>query len=266
MILLSRVIKSPFARTVSNHAKTIEIKQVIHHKESYSNEIEEQQNNIVETVDTEAMIQEAKLEAEAIVQRALDEANAIREQISQEKLNAEEEMQLLKEQAKQEGYQEGFHQGETNALTQYEAIIEEAKSIVELAKQDYLTTIEKAEPVIIDLAMAVCQKIIGNVIDENDEAWNIVVKKVIEEVREHDDVKLYVHPNYYERTLAQKDELLSILNQSQELYIYPSATQDEHTCIIETPFGRIDATISSQLEEVKQQLHEKLREELNESS
>lgn len=266
MILLSRIIKSPFAITAKEEAKTIAIKQIIQQPEPIVEDVIEEEVKEEPKVDIEAIINEARQEADMIIQKALDEASQIREQISQEKMQAEEEMALLKEQAKHEGYQEGFHQGEMAALAQYEAIINEAKGIVDLAKKDYIATIEKSEPVIIDLAMAVSEKIVNDAVSRDDEAWNTVVKKVIEEVREHDEVKLYVHPNHYERTLAQKEELLSILSQSQELYIYPNAAQGEHTCIVETPYGRIDATVSSQLEEVKQQLHEKLREGLNERS
>lgn len=261
MILLSKVIKSPFAITTKEQVKTIEIKPIF--QQDFHSDIfpeSENESEIEEKIDIESIVAEAKQEAERIVQQALDEAAAIRQEIEQKKTEALDEIVLLKEQAKQEGYEEGFHQGKLEAFAQYESIIDEAQKIVDLSKQDYLNTIEKSEPVIIDLAMAVSKKIIGDTINENADAWNIVLKKVIEEVREHEEVKIYVHPNWYERTLAQKEELQNLLHQSQELYIYPSASQDEHICIVETPLGRLDASIDSQLEEVKIQLHEKLRE------
>lgn len=265
MILLSKLIKSPYARTLHGKAKTIAIRQIVQQPEPLENDLSQEKDLPKVNIDLEKMIQEAKKEAEMIVRQALNEANAIRNQIMQEKEQAEEEIALLKEQAKQEGYHEGFHQGELQAKEQYESLIKEAQAIIELAKSDYLAMIEKSEPVIIDLAMAVTTKIIGDCIDKNDEAWNNIVKKVITEVREHEEIKLYVHPNFYEQTLRQKEELQNLLVQGQELYIFPSVAVDEHTCIVETPYGRIDATLSSQLEEIKAKLHEKLREGLNES-
>jgi flagellar assembly protein FliH len=269
---LSKVIKSSFANAEEG-AKTIAIRQVNHTIPFDSFELDVLNEDIIEGSDTNeiqnevnAILQQAKEEAEQIVGQAVQEANLIKEQIEIDREQAFEEINHLREQAIQEGHAEGFHKGETDALNQYEGIIEEAQEVVHTSKRDYLEAIEKAEPIIIDLAIGISRKIIGQTIEENNEAWISLTKKAIEEVREYEEVKMYVHPNWYERTLYQKEELLSILSRSQELYIYPDSKISEFSCLIETPFGRVDASIDSQLEQVKIQLHEKLKEGSNERS
>lgn len=80
-------------------------------------------------------------------------------------------------------------------------------------------------------------------------------------MREQSEVKVYVHPFYYEMLVQQKDELRAVFNQPTDIFIYPDEQLTENGCVIETPFGRIDASVDTQLQQIKQQLLERLEEE-----
>ena len=61
--------------------------------------------------------------------------------------------------------------------------------------------------------------------------------------------------------LSKKEELLSIFPQDTNLVIYPDSDLSEDSCLIESPSGRIDARIDTQLTEIKMNLIEFLEGE-----
>lgn len=272
MILLSRVIKSPFALSKAEDKKMIGIKNIFSPLES--SELNNKENETSTSIrydeaaiaEAENLLASAKQDAEEIRKQALDEAELIRNQILNEKKKVEEETEYAKEQARKSGYDEGFQQGLKEGKQTYDISILEAQRIVDMAKKDYVETIERAEPIIVELAIAISEKIIGEALKENKECWGTLLEQVMMEVREQDVIKIYVHPIWYERTLQQKEEIENLLSHGQELYIYPDSKLQETACIVETPFGQIDASIDSQLSEMKVQLLEKLKEKANERS
>ncbi|WP_157800861.1 flagellar assembly protein FliH [Bacillus solitudinis] len=206
-------------------------------------------------------LEDAKQQAKQIIAEAQEEAEIIKGQMDEKQNQLEQDIEIAINNSQQQGFNEGFEQGKQSGFEEYSNLITEAKTIVQRAEEDYLQVIEQAEPVILDLASTLCYRIIGKGLELDEELWNSMLHQVMLEVREHENVKIYVHPLWYERTLLQKDELQRMLSHTEKLYIYPDAGLEEQGCLIETKFGRIDATIDSQLRQLKTQLFEKLREE-----
>ena len=96
-----------------------------------------------------------------------------------------------------------------------------AQGIVDLSKQDYAKTIESAEPVILELAIKVAERIIGSKLNENNETFLSIVKRTIKEARDNREVQLHVHPAQYPFILSQKEELAAIFPKNTDFYIYP---------------------------------------------
>lgn len=272
MILLSKVIKSSFAKAVPDEIKTISIKRFYDDKNvdangTYSDEIEDERSLPASYEEKAAtIISSAEKEAAAMIERARLEADQVLKTAEAEKQKVEQELLGIKEEAKLIGQQEGFQQGIQEGKIEYESFIAQAKDIVSKAQMDYRETIDKAEPVILDLAIAISEKIIGTALEKEHDLWSSLIKQVIQEVKEHEEIKIYVHPLWYEKTIQQKEELRALLSYNQELLIYPDTQLSENGCILETPFGRIDASVDSQLLEIKKQLLEKLKEEGDERS
>ena len=77
-------------------------------------------------------------------------------------------------------------------------------------------------------------------------------------MRNFSETQIHVHPNQYEFLLSKKEEILSIFTQDTNLVIYPDSDLSEGSCLIESPTGRIDAGIDTQLTEIKNALIESL--------
>ncbi|MFC7372171.1 flagellar assembly protein FliH [Fictibacillus iocasae] len=224
--------------------------------------------SLPEEITPEQLLQLTRLEAEKLIQAAEDEANELRQQMMEEyeshqiKLEQMEQDLLNKrnadsEAAKAAGYEKGFKEGSAAGASQWDLKLKEAEKIILLSREAYNSHIESSERVIVEMASAVARKITGSALKE-ESVWVDYVKQLIKEVRETGEIKLYVHPDWYEKTIVYRDELKNILLGTTALYIYPDASLKEYGCVIESQFGKMDATLDSQLSEIKTALLDRL--------
>ena len=257
MILLSRIIKSYQAKEQTEKEISIKIRPF----PTIELNQEEQALEMDHTPIYEQM-EQAKLEAETIVNKAREQAQTILGEMQQAKNQWElDERPMYIEQAQKEGYQQGMEDGIQKGYSEMADILSHAKEIVALSKQDYEKQIESAEPVILELAIKVAEKIIGLELKETNDTFLSIVKRTIKQARDNREVQLHIHPIQYPFILSQKEELEAIFPKNTDFYIYPDEDLSENSCIIESENGRIDASIDSQLQEMKAKLIEFLEGE-----
>ncbi|KMK77217.1 flagellar assembly protein FliH [Alkalihalobacillus pseudalcaliphilus] len=209
---------------------------------------------------------DAKKQAEDILNQAQREAKDLEAKLEQKRTEHLQELEQLKEEAIQSGYKHGFSQGKEEAYQQYVQLISEANGMIDLAKIDYDHMLEEAQPQIIDIAYRLTEKVLGERLTDSEVYWFKMLKQVMTELREHEEVKIYVHPNWYEQTLKQKEELNQLLTRTEKLYIYSDVSLPELGCVVETRLGKLEATLDKQLKELKKQLLELLEELQNDST
>ena len=268
MILLSKVIKSQFTRKESAQKRVISLKplslQTDTHLEPIDEKNEEEHSIDLKEIEFKAneILENANQQAEAIKKEAENFYQDVLQQIDQEKQSWNEEKQYLIRQAEKEGFEKGFYEGKQQGFHEYKQLIEDAKKIIDLSQSDYQKHIENAEFTILQLGVKTAEKILAMTLDQDHEYFMNIVQKVIREVRDHSDIKLHVHPKYFELVIARKDELQALFhNPTSELYIFPDDEIEPDSCIVESSFGRIDASIDSQLIEIKKKLLELLEED-----
>ncbi len=205
----------------------------------------------------EELIEEAKQQAFKIIQDAKLEAEQILFEANHAKESWENvEKPHLIENARNEGFLLGTEEGRKQGCLQMRHSIDLAKEVVDTAKSDYQSHIESSEETILHLGLKVAEKIINKRLEASEEDFYSIVRKAMKEAREYQDIQLHVHPIHYGYLMAQKDELLSLFPKETDFYIYPDDELAESTCIIESSNGRIDASVDSQLDEVRKKLFE----------
>lgn len=225
--------------------------------------------------DDEAKIQRLKKEAADLLEEAESEAARIKAeaemflQEQQERLRAEDQEWRLKmeqelEMAKQEGYETGFQSGVNQGLEDWKKQLDEVKHFIEKTKHDYYQVLSEAEPQMILLAMKAADKIIGQKLEETPETWISIVKQLVKEAREFEEVKLYVPVDWFDLTVQHREELKNMLQSTASLFIYPDESLKENGAVIEFPFGKIDATLDVQLKEIRDKLLEQIEVTENE--
>ena len=256
MISLSRVIKSQWAETKDSEKRVIAIKI-----------FEEQKNEEFEpitdipNIDTQAIVKEAQLQAEEIIHEAKQQVELIEQQLNEQRLAFELEKEESLAQAQEEGYSVGLEKGQAVGYDEYREMIQSARKVVELAKLDYRMHVESAESEILAIGLKVASRILGKKLEGNEEEFLAIVKRALKEARDNQEVQLHIHPNYYEFLLANKEELLMLFPKEVNFYIYPNDEISETSCLIESAHGRIDASVDSQLGEIKRKLFELLEGE-----
>jgi len=255
MILLSRLIKSQWSNSAQFEKKIISIKRMDTPEKGVNTQILEESKTPLE------LIEEAKSEAIQIREQAKFERDTLYEEIQQERESWVQEKILLTTAAGEEGYKVGREEGQQQGYSEYQDKLKEAQQIVKAAKTDYTTYLETSEKTILDLATKIAKKVIGTKIEENGCSFLSLVKKALKEVKEYQEVQLHVHPVHYEELLLKKEELLSVFSNEANLFIYPDDELSEDSCLIESTSGRIDASVDTQLSEIKHKLSELLESE-----
>ncbi|MEH7385729.1 flagellar assembly protein FliH [Bacillus sp. JJ1521] len=253
---MSNVIKSSSAQSNDIPKRVIELK-VLQTQEINQAEPEQQNLQFV----SQKMLDEAKDQADKIVKDAIAYSNSIRQQTLVEKREWEEEKQELYQKTSEEGYQAGMTEGRKQGYQEYSDLLNEARQVIDISKQDYDQYLDSSEEVILKLAMTVAEKIIGIHLLEKPEDFTNLVKKALKEVKEHSDITITVNPRFYQFVIEQKEELSAILGRETDLFVYPNEELEEADCVIESSFGKINASVDTQLSEIKEKLLSLLLEE-----
>ena len=249
MTSLSRIIKSRWTAGPAGNEKVIEVQPFpAPYEEEISEEVQQPDPR------AEAALRQAEDRAAALLAKAKQEAGAIRERIADERARWEHDRENYAEQARQEGYKDGFQHGSEEARRQYSTLIDEARNVVEETKKAYIRHLEESELVILQLGIKTAERIIGEELQEEPSKFFSLVKRALKEAREYKEVQIHVHPSQYGLLNEGKQDLLTVFPADTELYIYPNEDIGELSCLIESENGRIDASVDSQLVEIKTKL------------
>ena len=221
---MSRIIKHETSVIPEQGRQTIPLQQVEFKKEHHEEEL------FNETEASQLILSDAEDQASRILEQANSELEKTMAEINQRRADFEAERMQLIEEAKQTGYQEGFQKGEADANLQYQAMLDQANDIVNLAKQDYEEKIESSAEEIVELAFELAKRVWYAAEDTKDQ-FLAIVKQVISEVKEYDDISIYVDPEHYEHVMQYKDELIRIL---QRIHILPFTRMKKHQKVLVT--------------------------------
>ena len=196
-----------------------------------------------------ANVTSLKQEKENMLQSAKEEIKLEKEQWDQEK-------QLLVKQGYQEGYELGVAEGKMAAEKQYEQLIQEMNELEKTAIEDYHKKLEQSDHHIVDLSVNMAEKIIKEELATDPNLFLNIVIAAITEIKDQSQISIYVHPNNYQSLVKQKGELINTLDGDTKLSIFINKKMTENECLIEHPFGQIDASIDTQLQQIREILHQ----------
>lgn len=241
-----------------NQAKVIQIKPL--------NIIKKEETNIEHSTDRlmniqmKNELQHTREEILSLKKRKETLLQEMNEEITQQRKNWENEKKDLIKQAHDEGYQNGFKLGEQESINQYTELINNANRMIDQATMDYHMTLEQSEEMIVTLAIHIAEKIIQQKITENPEIFLPIVSTAIKELKDQTKVSIYLHPVNYEFVLQQKQELVDLLDGDAKLSLYIDQDLKENDCMIEHPLGQIDASVDTQLHQIRNALQELVME------
>ncbi|OZU90321.1 flagellar assembly protein FliH [Virgibacillus indicus] len=232
------------------HSQVIKIKPITSQRKKSAPEENSKKQDI------QKELQKASEEFQILTKQKERLINETKAAINQEKVNWEKEKNIYIDEARDEGYHAGFAQGKEEALKQYKQLLEKANSIADAATKDYHSTVEGSENSILTLSIQAAEKILKQKIVKDPATFLPVIKAAIKELKDHSTISIYLHPDNYEFVLQQKDELITILQDDTKLSLYVNNELAENSCLIQHPFGQIDAGIDTQLKQLHKVLYE----------
>ncbi len=204
-----------------------------------------------------AMFSYARVQAEEIVAQAKRQGEELLEEYRQQ---AQQQAQQILEDAKQDGYRQGYADGLVKAQAESRAQMEQlqqqqmdqVKAYLDQATQAKDEMLEKVQDELCDLSIAVASKVIHISLKSSREVILRMVQMATERLKRREWVRIYIG-GCDSRELAQiaPELTASLAGLSDHIKLIPMADDESGTCIIEMPDQIIDASASTQLDNLK---------------
>lgn len=238
---MSRVVKAfnvNLGETVKIEPKTLERYS---QDDSISNSVD---LGYLQELEGERALEYANTKAQEILQKAREEAKKI---IDEAKVFIEEEREIVLEQAKKNGFEEGYNQ----AMRHCEDILQEVGMMKQRALEDYKIFLQNVENELVSIIIDVTKKVIASELDLNKEKILHMIKSAFDTCLQKDHVILKVSKNDYEYIVDSKNKLLAMVRGIGEIEIKVDHSLEQGGCILETPYGSVDASINTKLKEIE---------------
>ncbi len=202
----------------------------------------------------------ARLQAEAIMEDARMQASELLDRAREE---MQAELALLREDARLEGFRQGYAEGIANAMTeareqrkaQAVALSVEVGRFLEKASFAKDELLLETQDELRDLALAIAEKIVRISLKSSGDIVARMIQGATEKMKRKEWVQIYI-AGCDAKTMAQVTPSLiaSLAYLSDHIRIVPMADDESGTCIIEMPDEIIDASASTQLSNIRELL------------
>lgn len=254
---LSKIIKAARLKVLVTNDNVLESGSL---SESNPDSLQKYEGTILEASN---LVDSAKDEAAEIIQKAKAEAEVIIRQSEEKKLTVDNEIEALKKQAEQQAHEHGHEQGYKDGIAQaQEEIQAKAKdlictlnSIINEAAEKRSTAIEKQEEDLLKLSLYIAEKIVRREI-QTDPSWLLpVIKSALNSISNVDTVTIRVSPKDYQ-SLCEAESFVDVFDGI--ITWENDQSLEDSTCIIETEYGSIDASLETRLAKISSKLMEQI--------
>ncbi|MEN2776569.1 FliH/SctL family protein [Acetivibrio clariflavus] len=198
--------------------------------------------------DLDELIQGANIESEKIIKAAEIKAQKIIEAAEKQ---VSERIKAIEEEARQKGFEQGYEQGYEEAKKMYEDLIFEAERIKEEANMEYNRIMSEIEADAMELVMDIARKVIGEEISVNKEHLLHLVREALGKSSNRENIVLKVSAQDYDYVVDNKEKLLSMVEGVGNLDIKRDPALKIGDCLVETPYGSIDAGVETKLAKIE---------------
>ena len=209
-------------------------------------------------------VQYAQLQAELILKQAREEADRL---LADARAAAKREQEEIRAGARDEGYRVGYAEGTAKAVEDAVRDREAVAARLEKDVQDYLEKADMAREEMIlqtreellDLCIAVAEKVVRVSLRSSSEVIVRMIQTATERLKRQEWVHIYIS-GCDSRQLAQISPTLTTAlgALSQHIKVVPMGDEEDGTCIVETPEEIIDASVSTQMSNIRDILRDQM--------
>ncbi len=194
-----------------------------------------------------------KERASAILAEARREADQILE-------DARAQAKLLREEAYEEGHQEGVKAGVEEAQLKCQALYEEEVESFRREAAEFMDTIRREKSMVMEkylddlkrTVLTIAEKVIHISLKSSENVIHRMIIAATDKLKKTEWAKIYITKCGTEISMNTDVEFLNALSHlSDNVKIVAMDSDEEGICIIELPDEIIDASVSTQLENIK---------------
>jgi len=210
------------------------------------------------------VVQYAQLQAELILKQAREEAETL---VEQARANAKAEQEQIRAGARDEGYREGYAQGIGKAMEDAQRDKEAVAARMEKEVQAFLEKADmareevllQARDELLDLCIAVAEKVVRVSLKSSSEVIVRMIQTATERLKRQEWVHIYISGCDTKGVAQISPALTTALGAlSQHVKIIPMGDDEGGTCIVETPEEIIDASVSTQMTNIRDLLRDQM--------
>ena len=231
--------------------KVKETKHTISYREleEWEKRLEEERQKIQE--EAKRLLADAKEEANALLAKAKEEA----EQIHQEAEKAGYDAGYAK--GEEAGYQAAYTKVEETIGVETEAFLQDLKQLLEDVTKQKQDVLYQYKNDLKDVAIAVAEKVVQVSLRSSGEIIERMIVSATERLKTKEWVKIYISKSDAQMMLeADRDLVASLSHLSEHIKVIVMNNEKQGTCIIECPDEIIDASVSTQVENIKEILNQ----------
>ena len=213
---------------------------------------------------SDSPVQYAQLQAELILKQAREEAESL---VEQAKAAAQREQEQIRMGARDEGYRIGYAEGTAKAM---EDAARDREATAQRLEGEVRAFLEKADMAregmllqvkeeLLDLCIAVAEKVVRVSLKSSSDVIVRMIQAATERMKRQEWVHIYISGCDTRGSAQISPALTTTLGAlSQHVKIVPMGDEEDGTCIIETPEEIIDASVSTQMSNIRDILHDQL--------
>lgn len=198
------------------------------------------------------LVQEAENKAQEIINNAQSEATKIIQDAQNEQNNIQQQTQEISKSA----YNEGFEQGQKDGLEKFNqdsiTAIKSLDALVASTAEIKNNIVKSADIDIVDLVVAIANKITTRSFDKD--MLKEITLSAINQLKEKENVSIIVNPKLISNISELVPEFKNEISQMQNINIIEEASLSSDGVIVQSTLSRVDARISSQIDEIATRL------------
>lgn len=164
---------------------------------------------------------------------------------------AESAAEAIREQARRQGATEGREAMLRDFAPSLIAFANAGQSLIILEEQ----LISRYAPHLVQLALEIAEKVIGHAVEVDGRIAESVLERARNEVAQARQIRIWLHPDDLKFLAEARPELLSVESTSgRTIEIAGALDVSRGGCRLETESGIVDATLPTQLDEIRRQL------------
>ena len=212
----------------------------------------------------ETPVHYAQLQAELILNKAREEAEELLAQARERALAEQEEIRAG---ARDEGYRDGYAQGTAKAMSDAvrdrEAtaarLEKEVQAFLEKASLAREELILQSRDELVELCLAVAEKVVRVSLKSSSEVIVRMIQTATERMSRQEWVHIYISGCDVRQLSKISPALTTTLGAlSQHIKIIPMGDGEDGTCIVETPDEIVDASVSTQMSNVRDVIRDQM--------